>query len=80
MNAQCNNGSEKFHYDELNCNYAFDKCSEANGEIVSVFKKLATDIILQPYITQKHFITSNKYPDGNPGYNLYVFDIRHHQD
>ena len=24
--------------------------------------------------------TSNNYPDGNPGYKLNVFDIRHHQD
>ena len=28
----------------------------------------------------KNFVTSNKYPDGNAGYNLYVFDFRHHQD
>ena len=41
---------------------------------------MAKDNILQAYITQKDFITSNNYPDGNPGYNLYVFDIRHHQD
>ena len=35
---------------------------------------------MQPYITQKAFITSNNYQDGNPGYNLYVLDIQHHQD
>ena len=43
------------------------------------FRHLSRDKILQPYITQKHFITTNDYPDGNPGYNLYDFDIRHHQ-
>ena len=31
------------------------------------------------YITQKDFVTSNYYPDGNPGYSLFVFDIRHLQ-
>ena len=36
--------------------------------------------ILQHYITQRIFITSNIYPDGNPGYNFYVCVIRHHQD
>ena len=36
--------------------------------------------MLQSFKTQKDFITSNSYPDGNPGFKLNVFDIRHHQD
>ena len=80
VNAQCIIGSEKILDAGINCNYAIDKQSQAYGKIVSCFRHLVNDNILQPYITQKDFVTSNNYPDGNPGYNLYVFDIRHHQD
>ena len=78
--GQCNIGSEKLPDAGINCDYAIDKYSQAYGEIVSCFRHLAKDNILQPYITQKDFVTTNNYPGGNPGYNLYVFDIRHHQD
>ena len=80
VNSECIIGSGKYPDAGINCNYPIDKYSQAYGEIVSCFRHLAEDNILQPYITQKEFITSNNYPDGNPGYNLYVFDIRHHQD
>ena len=80
VNAQCIIGSEKFLDAGLNCNYAIDKYSQGYGEIFSCFRLLSKDNILQPYITQKDCITSNDYPGGNHGYNLYVFDIRHHQD
>ena len=79
VNAQCIIGSGKFPNAGINCKYAVDKYSQAYGEIVSRSRHLAKDNILQPYITQKDFVTSNNYPDGNPGYILYVFDIRHHQ-
>ena len=80
VNAQCLIGSEKFPDVGRNCNYAIDKYSQAFGEIVSCFRHFAKAKILQPYVTQKDFITSNNYTDGNPGYKLYVFDFRHHQD
>ena len=80
VNAQCVVGSDKFTDAGINCNYAIDKFSPAYGEIVSCFRHLAKDNILQPYITQKDFVTSKNCPYGNPGYNLYIFDIRHHQD
>ena len=80
VNAQCIIGCEKFPDAGINCIYAIDKYSQAYGENVSCFKHLAKDKILRPYITQKDFITTNSYPDGNPGYNLYVFVILHHQD
>ena len=59
---------------------AIDKLSQAYGEIVSLFRHLSRDSIVQPYITKNNFITSNTCPDGNSGYNLCVFDIRHHQN
>ena len=67
VNAQCNIGNEKLPDAGMKFNYANDKYSQAYGEIVSCFRILAKDNILQPYITQNHFITSNNYPDGNPG-------------
>ena len=62
------------------CTYAIDKYSKAYGEIVSWFRLLANDNILQPYLTQKNFIASTNYLDDNAGFNIYVFDIRHYQD
>ena len=79
VNVQCIIGSEKFPNAGNNCNYAIDKNSQAYGKIVSCFRHLAKDNILQPYNTQKDILTSNKYPVGDLGYNLYVSDIRHHQ-
>ena len=60
-------------------NYAFDKYSQAYGEIVSCFRHLARDRTLQLHITQKILKTSNNYPDSDPSHNFYVFGIRHIQ-
>ena len=80
VNAQWIIGNEKFPGAGIVCIYAIDKYSQAYGEIVSCFRHLAKDNILQPYITQKVFMTYSNYPDGKPGYKLYVSDVRHHQD
>ena len=80
LNAQAIIGSGKFPDASIYCNYAIDKNSQAYGGIGTSFRHLAKDDFLQSYITQKDFVTSNVYPDCNSGYNLYVFDIRHHQD
>ena len=80
VNAQCFVGSENFPAAGKNFNYAIDKYSQTYSAVVSSFRHLAKDNFLQPYFTQKYFITCNNYPDGNPAYNLYVFDVRHHQD
>ena len=68
VNAQCIIGSEKFPYAGKICNYAIDKYSQAYGENVSCFRHLARDNNLQPYITQKVFITSNECANDNLGY------------
>ena len=80
VNSQCFIRSEKLPNAGIYCIYAIDRYSQAYGEIVFCFRHLAKDNFLQAYNTQKDFVTSNKYPGGNTGYNLYVFDIRHHQD
>ena len=35
---------------------------------------------MRPYFTQKQFLTAIKYPEGNPGYRLFVFINSHHQE
>ena len=44
------------------------------------FRHLAKDNFLQPYFSQRVFISSTEYPDGNPGYSFIVFGIRHHPE
>ena len=80
VNAQCVISSEIFPDAIINSKYALDKYSQADRGIVYSFRHSGKDNTLQPYVTQKDFITSNIYPDGNLGYNLYVFDNRQHQD
>ena len=80
VNAHCIIGSKKYLGARIDCNYAIDKNSQAYREIVSCFRHLAKDKTLQPYNTKIDFITSTKYPEGNPGFKLYVFDIRDYQD
>ena len=35
---------------------------------------------LQPYIIDKDFAPSKKFQQTNPGFKLFVFDMRQHQD
>ena len=67
VNAQCIIGNEKFPDAGIKCKYAIDKKSEVYVEFVSCIKHLAKGNILQPYKTQKSFLTSDIYPDGDPG-------------
>ena len=80
VNGQCIYGRENIPDAGINCIFANDNYPQAYGEIVSCFRHSAKDNILQPYNAQKDLITSDHYPDGNPGYNLYAFDIHHHRD
>ena len=79
VNPQAIISSEKYPDAGISCIYVFDKFSQPYGEFVSCFRKLAKEGFLQPYITQKDLITSNEDANNNIGYNLYVFDIRHHK-
>ena len=67
VNAQCFVRNQKYPDVGINCNYAIDKDSQACGEIISCFRHLAKDNILQPSITRKDFKTSSSCPKGNPG-------------
>ena len=54
----------------IKCFHAIDKYSQSYEEFVSCFRHVTKENILQLYITQKDFLTSNNYPGGNPGYNI----------
>ena len=63
VNAPCHIGTEQFPDARIIFNYANDKYSQACDEIVSSFRHLAKNDILQPHFTQKDIVTSNKYPN-----------------
>ena len=73
--AQCIIGNEKYPDSAISLNYNDDDNSQGYGLIKQAFKDLTKDDILEPYISDNDFRSSN---DGhNVGYNLYVFDIRY---
>ena len=56
-------------------NHNDDDYSHGYGQIKEAFKALLKDNVLQPYITEVGFRSSN---DGNNiSYNIHVFDIRY---
>ena len=73
VKSQCFIGSDKLPDARITCIYAIDNYSQAYGEIVSCFRHLANDKFIQPYITQRNFIISNNYSDGNPDYKFVCF-------
>ena len=75
--AQCIIGTEKYPDSAFLLNYNDDDYSQGYGQI-KVFKALTKDDILQPYISEDDFRSSN---DGdNIGYNIHVFDIRYQKN
>ena len=76
--AQCIIGTDKYPDSAILLNYKDDDYSQGYGQIKEVFKALTKDNILQPYISDDDFRSSN---DGdNIGYNIYAFDIRYQKD
>ena len=57
-------------------NYDDGDYSQGYHQIKEAFKALTKDEILQPYISDDNFRTSNAAAN-DIGYNLYVFDIRY---
>ena len=76
--AQCIIGTERYPDSAILLNYEDDDYSQGYGQIKEAFKALTKDNILQPYISEHDFRSSN---DGNNiGYNIYAFDIRYQKD
>ena len=77
--AQCIIGTEKYPDTGILLNYDDDDYSQGYHQIKEAFRALTKDDILQPYIYEEDFRTSNARAD-NVGYNLYVFDIRYQKN
>ena len=73
--AQCIIGTEKYPDSGILLNYDDDDYNQGYGEIKEAFRALTKDYILQPYISDRDFRSSNNNNDIS--YNLYVFDIRY---
>ena len=76
--AQCIIGTEKYPDSSILSNYDDDDYNQGYGQIKEAFRALTKDDILQPYISDRDFRSSNN--NNDIGYNLYVFDIRYQKD
>ena len=76
--SQCIIATEKYPDSGILLNYNDDEYSQGYGEIKEAFKALTKDDLLQPYISDADFRSSNN--GDNIGYNIYVFDIRYHKN
>ena len=73
--TRCIIGTEKYPDSSIFLNYNDDNYSQGYGQIKEAFKALTKDNLLQQYIWEHDFRSSN---DGNNiGYNIYAFDIRY---
>ena len=73
--AQVVIGTEKYPDNSVLLNYNDDDCSQGYAQIKEAFKALTKYNILQPYISDNDFRSSN---DGdNIGYNIHCFNIRY---
>ena len=77
--AQCIVGTEKYPDAGILLNYDDDDYSQGYHEIKEAFEALSRDNILQPYISEDDFRSSN-VAANDVGYNLYVFDIRYQKN
>ena len=79
VSAQCVIGTEKYPDTGILLNYDDDDYSQGYHQIKEVFRALTKDDILQPYISEEDFRTSNVRA-ADVGYNLYIFDIRYQKN
>ena len=79
VSAQCIIGTEKYPDSGILLNFDDDDYSHGYHQIKEVFRALTKDEILQPYISDDNFRTSNAAAN-DIGYNLYVFDIRYQKN
>ena len=78
ISAQVIIGTERYPDSAILLNYDEDYYSQGYGQIKEAFKALTKDDILQPYITEDDFRSSNEV--NNIGYNIYAFDIRYQKN
>ena len=71
-------GTEKYPDSGIILNYDDDDYSQGYGQIKEAFRALTKDDILQPYISENDFRSSNN--NNDIGYNIYAFDIRYQKN
>ena len=79
VSVQCIIGAEKYPDAGFLLNYDDDDHSQGYHQIKEAFKALTKDVVLQPYISEADFRSSNAAAN-DVGYNLYVFDIRYQKN
>ena len=79
VSAQCVIGTEKDPDAGILLNFDDDDYSQGCHQFKEAFKALTKDDILQPYISDDDFRSSNAAAN-DVGYNLYVFDIRYQKN
>ena len=78
VSAQCFIGTEEYLDAGILLNYVDNDYSQGLAQIKETFRALTIDNVLQPYISDDDFRSSNVRVD-DVGYKLYVFDIRYQQ-
>ena len=78
ISAQVIIGTERYPDAAIILNYDDDNYSQAYGLIKETFRALTKDDILQPYISENDFRSSNN--NNDIGYNIYAFDIRYQKN
>ena len=78
ISAQVIIGTERYPDSGILLNYDDDNYSQAYGLIKEAFRALTKDDILQPYISENDFRSSNN--NNDIGYNIYAFDIRYQKN
>ena len=78
ISAQVVIGTERYPDSSILLNYDDDDYSQGYGQIKEAFKALTKDDILQRYISEDDFRSSNE--GNNIGYNIYAFDIRYQKN
>ena len=79
ISAQVVIGTERYPDAAIILNYDDDSYSQAYGLIKETFRALTKDDILQPYISENDFRSSNNN-NNDIGYNIYAFDIRYQKN
>ena len=76
--AQVAIGTERYPDSGILLNYDDDDYSQGYNQIKEAFRALTKDDLLQPYIIEDDFRSSNN--DNDVGYNIYAFDIRYQKN
>ena len=79
VSPQCIIGTEKYPDAAILLNYDDDDYSQGYHQIKEAFRALTKDDIVQPYISEADFRTSN-VAANDIGYDLYVFDKRYQKN